>query len=219
MAARTTLEGRALSRPTVPFFVATRARRSVPLHDAAGTKSPLDSRLRGNDGCCCSARRTYGSDGTDGAASGGHGGPPLLLTRASPAIPQVQERKDGVAQEHSRAGVAHDGADTFPHGGFVAMNRAVGAGGFVRAEAASVGARDGVIEQLRAFRAEGTGGCVMSAAVHPDHRADCAFFAVETAERSRHGTGVIPVRSLLRRTTRTTRKDYSVPRSPSRQRG
>jgi len=63
------------------------------------------------------------------------------------------------------------------------VDRAVRTGGFVRAEAASIGTRDGIIEELRAFRAKGTGGCVMSAAVHPDHHADRAFFAVEAAER------------------------------------
>ena len=83
--------------------------------------------------------------------------------------------------EHPRAGVAHDGLDLLPQRRLIAMNRAIGTGGYVFLKWAPLQSALNVIPQRRAVRAES--GCISvpAFAVKPDHGLDRASFAVEPA--------------------------------------
>lgn len=79
-------------------------------------------------------------------------------------VPQVHEGQDWMAQEHARAGVAHDGAYLLTHPGRVAnpsalklsvtVNGAVGAGWFVLTKGALRDTLQGVRQQGGTLRAE-----------------------------------------------------------------
>jgi hypothetical protein len=85
---------------------------------------------------------------------------------------EMHHGKVWVVEQHTRAGVAHHLTYLLAHGGFVTMDSAIGAGGFVFLEWAMVDALHGVICQDLAFRAQGFCWMVVSLAIQPDHGLD-----------------------------------------------
>ena len=89
-----------------------------------------------------------------------------------------------VDEKHPGPGEAHDGADVFPHVGFVTVDLAVGAEGLGLHEGAFVAAHAGVGFQLGAFRAEVCSvqsGCfaqrfMLFLAIEQDHVGDHLLF-------------------------------------------
>ncbi len=82
----------------------------------------------------------------------------------------MEERHDGMAEDHARPHIAHHLSDFFPHGRFVAMNRAVAAGCFFFLERAMGEAQPGIIQKLPAIGAERSCRPMMIMAIDVDHR-------------------------------------------------
>jgi hypothetical protein len=113
----------------------------------------------------------------------------------------MHQRKHRVAEQHSRTGVAHDGAHLLAHCGFVAVDGAIGAGRFVVVEAAFFDALNGVVEEKRALGARATAAGMVLSAVQLDHHADGAFFAFEAVVSGWHGAAASSRRSKKREST------------------
>jgi len=77
-----------------------------------------------------------------------------------------------MASHHAWSGISHDRTGLFPHGGGVAVDATMGAGGLGAFEGALIQPRVDVREQLTAFRAKIIPASVFSAAVKTDHGAD-----------------------------------------------
>lgn len=92
-------------------------------------------------------------------------------------VPEVGQGKYGVVAEHARPGKAHHGADLFPSIRFIAVGRAVLAGGFVLAVATVVQAGQGIGLQFVAVVAQGVLAAVMTTAVKADHGFDGGSFS------------------------------------------
>ena len=107
-------------------------------------------------------------------------GPALgLFGGFAKAIEQVTEGEPGVAQQHARAAPLHHLLDLFAHRRGVAVDRAVGAGGFVAmVVTAATKALMGEIPQLATVAAMGILMVVL--AVEADHGADRLLLAHES---------------------------------------
>jgi hypothetical protein len=99
-------------------------------------------------------------------------------------VQQVPEGQVGVAEGHSRPGVAHHGAYLLSHLGPKAVHGATGAGRLILCEPARLHSAAGVGGELRAGRADlacsraWAGGIpVVGRTVHPDHDLDGALLA------------------------------------------
>ena len=77
---------------------------------------------------------------------------------------------------HARPRVTHHGLDLLPALAAVAVNRALGAGGFFRAEMAAIQPLIHVAREILAFRALSRCGLVMITAIDPDHGANSLPF-------------------------------------------
>ena len=55
----------------------------------------------------------------------------LAVRRFPEIVQQMENSQDRVAFQHARSGIAHHLAHFFAHVGFIAVDRAVGAGGFL----------------------------------------------------------------------------------------
>ena len=82
---------------------------------------------------------------------------------------QMPDGHDGMMKDHARSGIAHHVFDALAHLGFVAVHRAVLAGGFVITEGAFFQAVICVFPELGTFLTERIGGVIL-AAVQADHR-------------------------------------------------
>lgn len=88
--------------------------------------------------------------------------------------------EDRVAFQHSRACVSHDLRYLLTHFGFVAVDAAFRAGGFIVAEFAGEKPFLSVFEQLSAFRAQIFSVCSMQGVtIYPYHGSYCLFFFFE----------------------------------------
>ncbi len=83
--------------------------------------------------------------------------------------------------EHSRTGIPHHVLDLLPHRGFVAMHRAICAGGLFRAKRAMLKPTIRIGQEPLAFVAKGTPGAVLRPAVDADHGGNGAPFPAESA--------------------------------------
>ena len=88
----------------------------------------------------------------------------------------MEERHDGMAEDHARPHIAHHLSDFFPLGRFVAMNRAVAAGCFFFLERAMDEAQPGIIQKIPAVGAERLCHPMMIMAIDADHRFDGFVF-------------------------------------------
>ncbi len=89
-----------------------------------------------------------------------------------PAIEEVADSEDGVAPDHTGAGVAHDFSDLCSLGFLVAVDGAVSAGWFVGAVRAFGKPFLGVVQELATVFAQRWGRAVMGLAVDPHHGPD-----------------------------------------------
>lgn len=89
---------------------------------------------------------------------------------------QMPDCRDGVACQHARTCVAHDGTDALAHFGAVAVHGAFAAGGLIRLERAARDALKGVGAQLLTLRAQATFWLVFGAAVEKYHLRDGLLF-------------------------------------------
>ena len=80
----------------------------------------------------------------------------------------MEQAQHGMLREHARSGVAHHGFHLIATRALIAMNRAIGACGFFRTEAAALQPEPGVSEESFAFVA--ATDLVMCAAIDPNHR-------------------------------------------------
>lgn len=85
------------------------------------------------------------------------------------AVQPMAQAQEGMFPKHTRSGVAHDAADLVAAVALVAMDRAPGAGGLFRAEAAALQSQAGVGQELPALRAE-TGTRIMVVAAIDAHQ-------------------------------------------------
>jgi ATP-dependent RNA helicase DeaD len=90
----------------------------------------------------------------------------------------MAEGHERIGEEHAGAYGGHDGADLFAHGGFVAMDRAAGAGRLAFMEGASVEALGGVFREPPAAGAEISLAAVVFPAMVPDHGGHGVLFPV-----------------------------------------
>jgi hypothetical protein len=73
-------------------------------------------------------------------------------------------------QDHPRAGIPHDPADTFPHLPVVAMNRTDGTNRLVLTEETAMVLYRGIGKDLRTFLTHLSLRMMTGTAIHPDHR-------------------------------------------------
>ena len=136
-------------------------------------------------------------------------------------VPQVHERQDWMAQEHTGTRIAHHRAHLLAHvrcavhpaapRSSVAMYLAIGAGGLVRSERALLNALQGVRQQGGAIRAE-LGRVVHAAAVHGDHHRDGAFLTLKPFGGGGHGVNSI-IPGAEHRATRSSTPDMDCMRA------
>jgi len=86
----------------------------------------------------------------------------------------MPDRKPRITPQHPRPGITHHFPDLFPHSGFVAMYRAIFAGGFFVAIGAIVKALQGIIPQRLTFGARKF--MFVATAVNRDHGGHSSFF-------------------------------------------
>jgi hypothetical protein len=96
-------------------------------------------------------------------------------------IRQVGDCKDGVPQDHSRTGVAHDRTHLLAHARLVAVYRALRAGRFLLLKRAALQARIRIVEERLAFVAQLALRAVLVAAVQLDHGFDRARFTFQAS--------------------------------------
>jgi hypothetical protein len=78
--------------------------------------------------------------------------------------------QDRVLPEHTRSGISHHALDLFTPRRLVAVDRAIGAGGFQFSEPAAFQADGGVIQKRLAFGTKSVDGSVVIPAIALDHR-------------------------------------------------
>jgi hypothetical protein len=95
---------------------------------------------------------------------------------SSDAIPNMPYGKDWMVIEHSGTGIPHHVLDLLPHRGFVAIHRAVSAGGLLCAKRTKLKPTVRIRQKPFTFIAEGMTRAVLSPAVDADHGRNRAFF-------------------------------------------
>jgi hypothetical protein len=101
----------------------------------------------------------------------------LLVFGLSPkGIPKMEYGQDRMPEEHTRPGVAHNGANPLPHFGLVTVDRAFFTRGFALLEGAFVQVIEGVLQEFLALGAEHALRRVMFFAVEADHGLYCFSF-------------------------------------------
>lgn len=100
----------------------------------------------------------------------------MISTQSSPAGQIMPPGENGVAVNHARAGISHDGFDFFSHFWFVAMDGTFCAGGFIFFKRAFFQTFFDIIKKVAALMAEALFIVMALATVNIEHQLNCFNF-------------------------------------------
>jgi hypothetical protein len=98
-----------------------------------------------------------------------------------PLFQEVVSRQDRVSCNHSRAGVAHNFPNAFPHRRFITMYVALRANSLFRSERTFVDLHEGILHQFVTTLTQPTARhCMTAIAIYSYHGRQSLFFPIQT---------------------------------------